>query len=1564
MLGSFLAPLARTTGGLVGQAWSRTGGLVASVAHTATAVVTAPLRAVSAKSVDPRGHDPTRQLRHALDLLRGRARAVWVGDGRLHAQLSLALCSEEAGSARLETSLLAHRGVQWVAVNRFTNRVVVAYDTAEVSAEELVAVVDEVDEAWQDTEEEELPEHPADLAPLLRQLVSLGVDAASLTVAIAGRFSRLPALPAGLTTTVGLLENAPRLRRVFEARLGTATADLTLSILSALVQGLGQGPLGPAIDILHRAGTITEISARRASWERREPELCAEPTAAQSQPVPLDPRPVGIPEGPIETYAERAWFASLAAAGITLPATRNLERASAALAAGMPKAARLGREAFAIHLGRVLAHRGILAFDPGVLRLLDRVDVVVVERHLLRPKDVRLIGEIVPTGHLNHNQIRERVAELFDPEEPDATRRRGEWALEPFDDASVEAGPALQRRVRELQRRSAGVLALSRREKLVALVETRHEQHALHDGMETAVQDAGLALAFAASDSDEVATGEGEWVLPDGEMLVASIQRLQRQGHVVCVVASRNHAALAAADVGIGIRRPGDPPPWTAHLLCRDDLTDALIVIEACAAAREVSIRSVRLAATGAGVGGFFVLRGMGATTRPVLVAVHVASLAALTNGAWTANSLGRRPRPSVVERVPWHVMDAERVLERLDTSRAGLSTWEAMRRRVLPGRTRPAPLVLVEAVTEELNTPLTPVLLAGAGLSVVVGSVADAAMITSVVVLNGLLGGLQRFRTERAIGELGRTESRQVTVIRDGEATVVDAAELVPGDIVRLEAGEGVPADCRILEGTGLEVDESKLTGESGTVAKSPKPSLAAAVAERSSMLYEGTYLAAGSATAVVVAVGVATEARRAFFMGEKQVESGVEARLNSLTSLTIPAALLSGAGVVGAGLLQGQPLSTTARGGVGLVAAAVPEGLPLLATTAQLASAQRLSARGALVRDPRSIEALGRVDLLCADKTGTLTQGRLELSRVSDGSVDEALDKLSAPRRRVLAAGLRATPAERSSRRNSGWASGETVETLPHPTDQVIISGARAAGVRIDEGAEGWERHDELPFEPARSYHATVGLAERISIPGGGAPHHDPSDEPGGRGSAERTLLSVKGAPEVVLPRCTHRLQDGGTRRLDAAAHRRLDEQVDRLARKGYRVLAVAERELPAGTEPSDEQVKELAFTGFLAISDPVRPAAAAAISELRQAGVEVAMITGDHPSTAEGIAAELELLNGQDIATGAQIDALGDDELEALVDGARVFARVTPAHKVRIVEAFQRLGRIVAMTGDGANDAPAIRLADAGIAVGERGTSAARDAADLVVFDDRIETIVDAIVEGRAMWSSVREAVAILVGGNLGEIVFALAASLLTGQPPLNARQLLLVNLLTDVAPAIAIALRPPIPRSAEDLLHEGPEASLGEALNRAILWRGVTTAAGASAAWGIARVTGTPGRARTVGLVGLVLTQLGQTLAVGGRSPAVLTASLGSTALLATVVQTPGVSQLLGCRPLGPLGWATGIGAATVATGASVLVPRLASASSGIVPRLASGVGSLSSSLRRGLPAALVQPQLAE
>lgn len=318
---------------------------------------------------------------------------------------------------------------------------------------------------------------------------------------------------------------------------------------------------------------------------------------------------------------------------------------------------------------------------------------------------------------------------------------------------------------------------------------------------------------------------------------------------------------------------------------------------------------------------------------------------------------------------------------------------------------------------------------------------------------------------------------------------------------------------------------------------------------------------------------------------------------------------------------------------------------------------------------------------------------------------------------------------------------------------------------------------------------------------------------------------------------------------------------------------------------------------------------------------------MLTGDHPSTAEAVATELGLIDGRRVITGTELDALSDRELDQLIEQVGVFARVTPDQKVRIVAALQRVGRVVAVTGDGANDAPAIKLADVGVALGLRGTNAAKEAADVVVTDDRIETIIDAIVEGRAMWASVRDAISVLLGGNLGEIAFTTGSSLLLpGGSPLRPRQLLLVNLLTDIAPSMALAVRPPGSATPGALLAEGPEASLGEALTRDILIRGVLTSGAGMAAWLGGRVTGiTRRRAATIALVGIVGAQLGQTLLAGGHSPLVIAASLASAAVLAVVIQTPGVSQFFGCQPIGPLGWAIGL---AVAAAASLMAPAMA------------------------------------
>jgi magnesium-transporting ATPase (P-type) len=428
-------------------------------------------------------------------------------------------------------------------------------------------------------------------------------------------------------------------------------------------------------------------------------------------------------------------------------------------------------------------------------------------------------------------------------------------------------------------------------------------------------------------------------------------------------------------------------------------------------------------------------------------------------------------------------------------------------------------------------------------------------------------------------------------------------------------------------------------------------------------------------------------------------------------------------------------------------------------------------------------------------------------------------------------------------------------------------------------------------VPFEPSRGYHAVLGRSDH------------------------GVVLSVKGAPESVLPRCS----------LDEAARKKMLGRMKKLAKAGQRVLAVAERPLD-GSTVDEEAVRDLEFRGFVAIADPVRGSAAPAAAQLRAAGVQIVMITGDHPDTGEAIASEVAE-EGADlhVVTGAQLDELDEAQLEETLRSVDVIARCSPVQKVRIIKAYQRLGRTVAMTGDGANDAPAIRLADVGIALGEHGTPAAKAAADLVVTDDRLETIIAALVEGRAMWASVREALAILLGGNLGEIAFSVLGAVLTGRSPLTARQLLLVNLLTDLAPALAIALRRP-PEADEDLLSEGPETSLGKALQRDIGVRAGVTTLGATTAWTLAQFTGRGRRASTVALASLVGTQLGQTLVTGGTDRSTLAASLGSAAALALVIQTPGVSRFFGCTPLGPVGWTIALGSATSATMLGTVLDR--------------------------------------
>jgi cation-transporting ATPase I len=1444
------------------------------------------------------------KLKPLLASVGPRSRRIWTGRDRAHVEhRSLRVEQTPVFVEALEAGAAKHDDVRWVEINHAVGRVIVCFETGRCDEKTALAIVEGAERAVGIDEQpfpEDRPAHPADLHSVARAEAQILAGAAGLGMGLLLRASPFRPSSTGVNTSalIALVQSVPKLREIVEDSLGPLPAEHLLRLVDPFANAVGQRTMSPLVDITARVLELRELYGRQALWEEREPELHQKP--AKAPPDGAHPRPRSMPPGPIETYAESAWMVSLSSFFVSLIASRSPRNATASLLAGLPKSARLGREAFASFLGRVLAERGVLVLDPQVLRRLDRVDTLVVPRSLLAensgdPRASFRLGAITALDATSEEEARRVAESLFDRDHPVDTHARAGWMLGPLAGSEGALVPALQQRADALTKDGALLLRLADQGRVVALVEVRIASFVGVEELITSAREAQMRV-LVATDDDSLAPVEiGDGVVPGGPKLAGAIRRLQQEGRVVCLVASGQTPALAAADCAVALCPEGETPPWTAHLLCQEDISDARFVLAACVAARKVARQSVSVAVAAASLASFVSAGGFLPNARRVMRVVNGASMVSMANGVRISYELSQKPLPAPRDPTPWHALDVTGALARMRATPDGLGRREikARARTVLPPV--PPAVRLIEAVADELNNPLTPLLAAGAGLSAVVGSVDDAALVAGVVVLNALVGGVQKFHTERAVAKLEESERRTARTRRAGGLSDVDARALVRGDIVVLEAGDVVPADCRVIEAVSLEVDASSFTGESLPVPKSAAPSFSAQIADRSSMLYEGTTIAAGRATAMVVAVGDDTEARRgAAAAGDRAPPGGVEARLSKITSLTGPIAGAAGLGLVAIGMLRGRPMEEVVGAGVSMAVAAVPEGLPLLATAAQLAAAKRLSEHGALVKNPRALEALGRVDILCVDKTGTVTEGRLRLAVVSDGVVDGETDVLSEPLRHVLAAALRATPP------------GETADT----TDEALLGGGIVAEVTSKLGAAGWKRSSELTFEARRRFHAVLGR------------------------EASGARLAVKGAPEALLARSTKWARDGRELVMTDELREEATRAALRLAERGLRVLAVADRVLPPGSdaelvhtgEGDEARVDGLTLRGFVAFRDPPRETAPKLIADLRSAGVEVVMITGDHPATALAIARDLGIQREGSALTGAELDRLTDPEMDERVRRVRVFARTTPSQKARLVRSFQRLGRVVAMAGDGQNDVPAIRLADVGIALGERSTTAARAAADLVITDERIETLVRAVVEGRALWASVRDAVSILIGGNLGEIAFTLGAGLFDGRPPLNARQLLVVNLLTDVAPAMAVALRPPQGRTMEALASEGPDSSLGATLYRDIALRSVLTAAGAGGAWMVGRFTGTAKRARTIGMVALVGTQLGQTLTAGGRTGPVLWTCIGSSLVLMGIVQTPGVSQFFGCTPLGPIAWGTAIGATGLATAASVLIPK--------------------------------------
>jgi len=798
-----------------------------------------------------------------------------------------------------------------------------------------------------------------------------------------------------------------------------------------------------------------------------------------------------------------------------------------------------------------------------------------------------------------------------------------------------------------------------------------------------------------------------------------------------------------------------------------------------------------------------------------------------------------------------WHALPADEVLRVLDTDGHGLSSGEAARRLARFGaneleQERPTPAWII--LLGQLRGPLIAILIAAALVTLALGEFIDAAVIAAALTLNTVIGFTQERRAEEAVRALRRLASPSARVVRDGRDQVIPSRELVPGDIVLLESGVRVPADLRVLAATALAVDESLLTGESVPVQKSTAPVLPETpLADRTCMAYAGTIVTSGRGRGVVVATGRATEVGSiAEAMREAaKLETPLHERLRSLSRLILAAVAAGGLLTFALGLAVGESATHLFTTAVGLAVAVVPEGLPVVFTIALALGVRRMARRNAIVRHLPAVETLGSITAIATDKTGTLTENRMRVVEVWTPDLGRVtVPPLEGPPRAEplpMAASLRLTLMAGVLTNEATVRFGpEGIESTGDPTEVALLVAAAAYGLDPEILRESWDVEAEVPFEPDRQYSASI------------------------RREGSERLLFVKGAPERVLAMCAVEAAGEGERPLDRDASLAAAQQ---LAAEGYRVLAMAVRRLPvtAGDplRPLEGSPEGLTFVGLQAMEDPPRPGVAEAIAGCRRAGIRVLMVTGDHLATGVAVARRLGIGGPQPAAmTGQELAQLDDAALEAAVAQVAVFARVEPEQKLRIVQALQRRGETVAVTGDGVNDAPALRAADVGIAMGKSGTDVAREAADVVLADDNFVTIFHAAREGRITFDNLRKVTYFLVSTGAAALV-VLPAALALGWPvPLVAAQLIWLNLVTNGVQDVALAFEPGDP----DVLDRPPKPRREPLISR-LLWErtafvGLVMAAGTLALfrYELDRSGGDLARAQTVALTVLVLFQV--------------------------------------------------------------------------------------------------------
>jgi Ca2+-transporting ATPase len=795
-----------------------------------------------------------------------------------------------------------------------------------------------------------------------------------------------------------------------------------------------------------------------------------------------------------------------------------------------------------------------------------------------------------------------------------------------------------------------------------------------------------------------------------------------------------------------------------------------------------------------------------------------------------------------------WHEMSRDAVLATLETSVQGLSAAEAARRLAREG-----PNTLIERglknpwliAWEQLTATMVLVLIIATAISAVLGHYKDAVAIIAIIVLNTLLGFSQEYRAEKAMAALKKFAVPTVRVRRGGDVQEISARDLVPGDIVFMEAGNLVPADGRLLECSNLRIQESALTGESEPVEKDPQVVAGAdlPLGDRRNLAYMGTLVTYGRGLAVVTATGMATELGRiaAMIQTVDREPTPLQRRLEQLGRVLAVVALALVSVIFALGLLRGEDVTLLFLTAISMAVAAVPEGLPAVVTIALALGAQRMLKRRALIRKLAAVETLGSVTVICSDKTGTLTENRMTVTvlDVAGHRVDltehlrRAAPVLHPTReypsvpgdRPALALLLVGGALCNEAVLQSNGDGPDSFHAVGDPTEGALVVAAAQMGLSKAELEQSFPRVAEVPFDSERKRMTTVHTFPTAQG------HISPAletvrDWVRGIGGPPYVAFT-KGAVDSLLDVSSHVWVDERAEPLTDDWRKRIVAAQERLAQNGMRVLGVASRPLESARLDGrgDALERDLIFVGLVGMMDPPRPEVKDAVATCKAAGIRPVMITGDHPLTALHIARELGIAADGHILTGRDLARMSVAELEGVVEEVSVYARVSPEHKLKIVQALQNRGHIVAMTGDGVNDAPALKKADIGVAMGVVGTDVAKEAAHMVLLDDNFTTIVAAVEEGRVIYDNIRKFIRFLMATNSAELWVMLLAPFLGMPLPLLPLQILWINLMTDGPPALALSVEP----AERDTMRRAPyhpkESIFGRGMGRHIIWVGL-------------------------------------------------------------------------------------------------------------------------------------------